>query len=80
MDAGARADMDVPRGYRPVRTRHSTAQDRHSMTEHDDLDRQFISFAPTQLEQLEHPCEGQVDEGQCHGPSSPQLSLGERPG
>ena len=50
------------------------------MTEHDDLDRQFISFAPTPLEQLEHPYEGQVEEGQCHGPSSPQLSLGERPG
>jgi len=80
MDAGARADMDVPRGYRPVRTRHSTAQDRHSMTEHDDLDCQFISFTPTQLEQLEDPYEGQVEEGQCHGPSSAQLSLGERPG
>jgi hypothetical protein len=63
MDARDRAGMDVPRGYRPVRTRHLTAQDRHFMTEHDDLGRQFISFAPTLLEQLEHPYEVQAEEG-----------------
>ena len=48
------------------------------MTEHDDLDRQFISFAPTQAEQLEHPYEDQIKERQGHHPSSPPAQLGGR--
>jgi hypothetical protein len=57
------------------RTGHLAAEHRDLMTEHDDFDRQFVAVTPREPEQLERSDEGQVEEGQRHGPA---LSLSSR--
>jgi hypothetical protein len=41
------------------------------VTEDDDLDGQIGGVAPLQAQQLEHPDQGETDEGQSHRPKSP---------
>jgi hypothetical protein len=52
---------------------HLAAQNHDLVSEHDDLDGQFVMIAPAKPEHLEHPNESHVEEGQRHGSSSPLL-------
>ena len=52
---------------RPV---YLSTQDRHLVTEDDDLDGQIGGGAPLQAQQLEDPEEGEIKEGQGHHPQS----------
>ena len=51
-------------------TRHLSAQDSDLVTEHDDLHRQVLSLATRKTDQLNRAYEGNVEEGECHTPSS----------
>src|SRR5450759_1221934 len=62
--------QDRPVRWPQSRTLDLTTQDRDLVSEHDDLDRQFVLFAPAKPEQLEYPNEGHIEEGQRHGQSS----------
>jgi len=53
------------------RTGHLAAQDRDLVSEHHDLNGRFVLFGAAEPEQLEHPNEGRVEIGKCHG--SPSL-------
>jgi hypothetical protein len=47
------------------------AQDRDLVSEHHDLNGRLVLFGAAEPEQLEHPNEGRVEMGKCHG--SPSL-------
>ena len=64
-------DLGTARRRNPVLAPHTQSrtldlatQDRDLVSEHDDLDRQFVLFAPAKPEQLEYPNEGHIEEGQ----------------
>ena len=61
------------------RAGHLAAKDRHLMAEHDDLDGQLPVFPPREPDQLKHSDEGQVKEGQRHGPASSLRTIYKRP-
>ncbi len=65
----ARHPLDRARGY--CRTDHLAAQDRDLVSEHHDLNGRLVLFGAAEPEQLEHPNEGRVEMGKCHG--SPSL-------
>lgn len=60
----AQAGEDCSVGWPQSRTLDLATQDRDLVSEHDDLDRQFVLFAPAKPEQLEYPNEGHIEEGQ----------------
>ncbi len=66
----AQAGKDRPIGWPQSRTLGLATQDRDLVSEHDDLDRQFVLFAPAKSEQLEYPNEGHIEEVQRHDQSS----------
>jgi hypothetical protein len=53
---------------------HLAAQDRDLVSEHDDLDGQFLSLVATNPEQLEDANEGDIEEGERNNPSWPIAS------
>jgi hypothetical protein len=55
------------------RTLHLATEDRHLLSEHDDLDSQIGLVGPSQAEDLHDPEEGEVEKREGHGPFS--LSL-----
>jgi hypothetical protein len=52
------------------RTGHLSSQDSNLVAEHDDLDGQVLLPTPGEPDQLEQTDEGDVEEGECHAPSS----------
>src|ERR1039458_1044310 len=56
------------------RTRHLSSQDRNLVANHDDFDGEVLLFTPREPNQLERTDEGDVEEGECHAPSSSSVS------
>src|ERR1017187_9550588 len=56
------------------RTRHLSSQDRNLVAKHDDFDGEVLLFTPREPNQLERTDEGDVEEGECHAPSSSSVS------
>jgi hypothetical protein len=52
------------------RTRHLSAQDGDLVAEHDDLDGQVLLLTTRETDELKNADEGNVEEGECHAPSS----------
>jgi hypothetical protein len=49
---------------------HLATENRHLVTEHDDLDGQIGDLGPLQSEDLHGPEEGEIEERESHGPCS----------
>jgi hypothetical protein len=54
------------------RTRHLSSQDRNLVAKHDDFDGEVLLLAPRETDQLERTDDSNVEEGECHAPSSYQ--------
>ena len=52
-----------------------STEDRHLVSEHDDLDGQIGIVGPLPAEHLNRPEEGEVEKREGHGPFSPSLAL-----
>ena len=50
------------------------AQDRNLVAKHDDFDGEVLLLTPREPNQLERTDEGNVEEGECHAPSSSSVS------
>ena len=53
-------------GWSKRRPAHLATQDSHFVAEDDDLDSQIAGVAALQAQQLKHPDEHEVEEGQSH--------------
>jgi len=56
------------------RTRHLSSQDRNLVAKHDDFDCEVLLLTPREPNQLERTDESDVEEGECHAPSSSSVS------
>ena len=56
------------------RTRHLSSQDRNLVAKHDDFDGEVLLFTPREPNQLERTDESDVEERECHAPSSSSVS------
>jgi len=68
---------------RPIRGPQSRAAylatgDRHLVSEHDDLDGQIGLVGPLSAEDLNRPEEGEIEEGESHGPFSRSHPIGRK--
>jgi hypothetical protein len=72
--------QDRPVGWPQSRTLDLATQDRDLVSEHDDLDRQIVLFAPAEPERLEYPNEGHKRKDSAMGNLRLHCALSENPG